>query len=229
MSAAVEAVLLDIEGTTSGTHVVVDVLYPYSRERIPALVAQRGGEPAVASAVEHARQLMGEPPVDDDQVVTQLLSWLDADRKVTPLKSLQGIVWAEGFERGDLTSHFFPDAADAIRDWHAQGLKLFVFSSGSVAAQRSWFRYSDSGDMLPLISGWFDTESAGPKVQPDSYRSIVADTGIQRMVFLSDRVSELDAARAAGLQTILVRRPGEPPGGEPGTHRVVASFDEVKL
>ncbi|MEU6824533.1 acireductone synthase [Streptomyces atriruber] len=230
--AAVDAVVLDIEGTTSATGFVVDVLYPYARERFGELLASRGDEPAVARAVAQVRAEIGEPDADAARVEKVLGEWVDADRKATPLKALQGILWAEGFARGELVSHFYPDVIPVLRRWHADGVRLYVYSSGSVSAQRAWFKYSAEGDLLGLVSGLYDTENAGPKQEADSYRAIAASTGIDpgRLLFLSDRPGELDAARAAGWRAVGVRRAGEPyADADFGDHPQAAAFSEITL
>jgi enolase-phosphatase E1 len=228
----VDAVVLDIEGTTSATGFVVDVLYPYSRKRFGTLLSERAAEPAVARAVEQVRELIGEPGADAVRIEQALNGWLDEDRKATPLKTLQGIVWSEGFAQGDLVSHFYPDVLPQLRRWHAAGVRLHVYSSGSVAAQRAWFEHSPEGDLLPLVEGLYDTENAGPKQSPDSYRAITAATGAApgRTLFLSDRRGELDAAREAGWLTAGVRRPGEPyyEAGV-GDHPEAAAFTDLTV
>ncbi len=130
----VDAVVLDIEGTTSATGFVVDVLYPYSRSRFAALLAERAEDPVVARAIAQVRELTDSPDADAAQIEKTLNTWLDEDRKATPLKTLQGIIWSEGFARGDLVSHFYDDVVPALRAWHLAGLRLYVYSSGSVAA-----------------------------------------------------------------------------------------------
>ncbi|MEH0469162.1 acireductone synthase [Streptomyces hayashii] len=229
---AVDAVVLDIEGTTSATGFVVDVLYPYSRARFAELLAERAEEPAVARAIAQVRELTGEPDADAAAVEKTLNAWLDDDRKATPLKTLQGIVWSEGFARGDLVSHFYDDVVPRLRAWHAAGLRLYVYSSGSAAAQRAWFAHSPEGDLTPLVSGLYDTENAGPKQEPSSYRRIASATGVEpsRLLFLSDRPGELDAAREAGWRTVGVRRPGEPYFEQGvGDHAQAESFDEITV
>ncbi|MFF7450728.1 MULTISPECIES: acireductone synthase [unclassified Streptomyces] len=228
----VDAVVLDIEGTTSATGFVVDVLYPYSRSRFGALLAERGDDPDVARAVAQVREALGDPAADAAAVEKALNAWLDEDRKATPLKTLQGVIWSEGFARGDLVSHFYDDVVPRLRAWHAAGIGLYVYSSGSVAAQRAWFTHSPEGDLTPLVSGLYDTENAGPKQEPESYRRIAAATGVEaaRLLFLSDRTGELDAARAAGWRTVGVRRPGEPYYAQGvGDHAEAAAFDEIIL
>ncbi|MGW5213785.1 acireductone synthase [Streptomyces sp. NPDC004051] len=227
-----DCVVLDIEGTTSATGYVVDVLYPYARARFGALLKERAAEPAVRVAVDQIRQLIDEPGADVARVEQVLNDWSDEDRKVTPLKTLQGILWSEGFAKGELIAHFYDDVVPAIRTWHAQGVRLFVYSSGSVAAQRAWFAHSDQGNLLPLLDGQYDTENAGPKHSPDSYRTITGSIAAapDRTLFLSDRVAELDAAKSAHWLTLGVRRRGEPYYAQgTGGHPETGSFADVDV
>jgi enolase-phosphatase E1 len=228
----VDAVVLDIEGTTSSTGFVTRTLYPYSRERFARVLTERAGEPDVARAAGQVRDLLGEPAAGVPRLVAALNDWLDRDEKVTPLKTLQGLIWADGFAAGELTSHFYEDVVPALRAWHDAGLRLYVFSSGSLTAQATWFGHSPAGDLLPLLTARFDTENAGPKRAASSYAAIAAATGedAAATVFLSDLGAELDAARAAGWLTVGVRRPGEPyaDAGTPG-HPEIRRFSEVTL
>ncbi|WP_406489476.1 acireductone synthase [Streptomyces phaeochromogenes] len=228
----VDAVVLDIEGTTSATGFVVDVLYPYSRSRFGAVLSERSTDPDVVRAVSQVRDLLGEPDADAVRVEKALHEWLDDDVKATPLKTLQGLIWSEGFARGDLVSHFYDDVVPVLRRWHGDGVRLHVYSSGSVAAQRAWFASSPDGNLLPLVSGLYDTENAGPKQEPDSYRRIAGSTGVEagRLLFLSDRPGELDAARAAGWHAVGIRRPGEPYYEQGvGDHAQAGTFDEITI
>ncbi|MEU9272855.1 acireductone synthase [Streptomyces sp. NPDC048251] len=228
----VDAVVLDIEGTTSATGFVVDVLYPYSRARFAELLTERAEEPAVARAIAQVRELTGEPDADAAAIEKTLNAWLDEDRKATPLKSLQGVLWSEGFARGDLVSHFYDDVVPRLRAWHAAGLRLYVYSSGAVSAQRAWFTNSPAGDLTSLLSGLYDTENAGPKQEPESYRRIAGSTAVaaDRLLFLSDRPGELDAAREAGWHAVGVRRPGEPYFEQGvGDHAQAGTFDEITV
>lgn len=225
-------VVIDIEGTTGAAAFIVDRLYPYAADRLGAWIDDHGAEPGIARALDQVRELIGAPRAGVSQVVAALLDWQAADQKVTPLKTIQGKIWEHGFANGELTSHFFPDVIPALRAWKAAGKELYVFSSGSVAAQRSWFGHSPEGDVLPLLSGHFDTENAGPKRAAASYRAIAAATGADpaTTVFLSDLVDEVDAARAAGWHTVGVRRPGEPHYERGvGDHLEVASLADLDL
>jgi enolase-phosphatase E1 len=227
------AVVVDIEGTTSSTASVHVVLYDYARPRLEPWIEANAGDrevaAAVAATIADAGLAPGAPTAD---VVAVLHAWMDADVKATPLKTLQGQIWAAGFGAGELQAHVFADVGPRLRAWHAAGVAIAVFSSGSVASQRAWFAHTDAGDLSGLIGGYFDTVSAGPKRERASYAAIAAALGVEpdALVFLSDVPAELDAAVAAGWRTIGVRRVGEPAQAwDFGRHAVVASFDEVEL
>ena len=217
----IKAILTDIEGTTSAVSFVFDVLFPYAARHLPGFVSEHAAEPAVAEQVEAVRRESGEPEASVERVVAILLEWIAEDRKATPLKALQGMVWEQGYRAGQLKGHVYPDAVEALRRWHAEGYRLYVYSSGSIQAQKLIFGCSEAGDLSPLFSGYFDTTS-GPKREAGSYRRIVEAIGLpaEEMLFLSDVVQELDAAREAGLPTIGLAREG----GELAGHPTVASF-----
>ncbi|BDU17131.1 acireductone synthase [Lysobacter auxotrophicus] len=202
----ISAILTDIEGTTSSISFVKDVLFPYARRALPRFVAARGKEPGVRKWLDAVATENGGM-CQDEMIVEVLQGWIDEDRKHTALKALQGMIWADGYRSADFTAHIYPDAAKALRDWHAAGLPLYVYSSGSVPAQRLFFGHSDAGDLTTLFSGWYDTEMGG-KREAQSYRNIVESIGLPagEILFLSDVVEELDAAREAGLQTVLIDR-----------------------
>lgn len=205
-----KAVLTDIEGTTSSIAFVTDTLFPYARARLADWIAAHA---------EEATPILKDVPGDPIETLTR---WIDEDRKETALKTLQGLIWAEGYADGTLKGHVYLDAVEALRRWHADGLRLYVYSSGSIAAQKLIFRHSNAGDLTPLFSGYFDT-TTGPKKEAESYSRIAAEIGlpVQDILFLSDSVPEIEAARAAGLQTCLVDR--ETGKGD------VASFAEIAL
>lgn len=193
------AILTDIEGTTSSIAFVAETLFPYARARLPAFVAAHPDETAPILA-EVAAMEPGDP-------VATLTRWIDEDRKATPLKTLQGMIWADGYRERAFTGHIYPDAAAALRRWHDAGVALYVFSSGSVAAQKLLFGYSDAGDLTPLFSGYFDT-TTGPKREAASYRAIADAIGLapDDILFLSDTPQEIAAAREAGLSALLIDR-----------------------
>ena len=202
----VRAIITDIEGTTSSISFVKDVLFPYARRALPAFVRARGRDPEVRRWLDAAAVDAGS--ICDDEVLIEVLQgWIDADRKHTALKALQGMIWEAGYASADFTAPVYPDAASALRRWHEDGLALHVYSSGSVPAQKLLFGHSDAGDLRPLFSGWFDTETGG-KRDPDSYRRICESLHLpgHEVLFLSDVIEELDAARDTGLRTVLVDR-----------------------
>ena len=206
------AILTDIEGTTSSIAFVAETLFPYARERLPAFVAAHP-EATAPILAEVAATEQGDP-------VATLTRWIDEDRKATPLKTLQGMIWEDGYREAAFTGHIYDDAALALRRWHEAGLALYVFSSGSVAAQKLLFGHSDAGDLTPLFSGYFDTVT-GPKREAASYTAIAGAIGLDPadILFLSDTPQEIAAARAAGLQALLIDRAGG--SGD------IASFGEI--
>ncbi len=209
---AIKAILTDIEGTTSSISFVADVLFPYARDRLASYCA---AHPAATAPILAEVQAI-EP---GDPIVT-MTRWIDEDRKITPLKTLQGMIWDGGFREGAFKGHIYPDAAAALRRWHATGVRLYVFSSGSIAAQKLIFAFSEAGDLSGLFSGYFDT-TTGPKREAVAYTRIAEAIGlpVEQILFLSDVDAETEAARAAGMGALLIDRNG----GEADIH----SFDDI--
>ena len=199
-------IVTDIEGTTSSISFVKDVLFPYARRELPRFVREHGDRPEVRQWLDQVAAESGGL-CQDDMIVEHLQGWIDQDRKNTALKALQGMVWEAGYHDADFTAPVYPDAVDALRDWHAAGSTLAVYSSGSVSAQKLLFAHTDAGDLASLFSGWFDT-TIGGKREAASYLRIAEalDASPSDILFLSDVVAELDAARDAGLRTALVDR-----------------------
>ena len=223
----IRAILTDIEGTTSSISFVKDVLFPYARKRLPAFVVTHADKPEVQHWLNEAAREAGLVSAGQQEIIDLLQRWIDEDRKATPLKALQGLIWDEGYRGGEFRSHVYPEVAENLQKWKKQGLALYVYSSGSVEAQKLLFGFSEAGDLTPLFSGYFDTE-IGAKREVDSYRRIEASIGLpaNEILFLSDIVEELDAACAAGLRTtLLARAPATCPGG--GTHACVADFSAI--
>ena len=221
----VRAILTDIEGTTSAVSFVFDVLFPYAREHLPAFVRRHAAEAEVATQLEAVRAESGEADADIERVIEILLGWIAEDRKATPLKALQGMVWEQGYRAGALKGHVYPDAVATMRRWQHEGYQLYVYSSGSIQAQRLIFGCSEAGDLSPLFSGYFDTTS-GPKREAASYVRIAEAIGRPpaEILFLSDVLQELDAARAAGMCTCGLAREG----GELDGHPTVSSFTAIE-
>lgn len=210
-------IVTDIEGTTSAIAHVHDVLFPYSRSRIQEWVRR----PEAADVVR-------EVAADPDEAAAILVGWIDADVKATPLKTLQGLIWAEGYACGALTAHVYDDVPPVLARWTSSGVPVYVYSSGSELAQRLWFRHTQHGDLLGHFAGHYDTVSAGPKREVGSYQAIAKSIGVEpaELTFLSDVAAELDAAAQAGWHTIGVSRP-EDGSPDTGNHPRITTFAEL--
>lgn len=223
----IKAVITDIEGTTTSLSFVKDVLFPYSRARLADFVLENADDSAIIPLLDEVRQqIAGESTPDLQEVIRQLLIWHDEDQKITALKALQGLIWLEGYNNGLLQGHLYQDVSANLKDWKARGLALYVYSSGSVQAQKLLFAHTELGDLTPLFSGYFDTGIGGKK-EVQSYRNIAGRLSLpgESLLFLSDIKEELDAAKSAGFNTAwLVRDSDVDVGAE---HRQVRNFDEV--
>lgn len=226
----IEAIVTDIEGTTSSIAFVKELLFPYSRQRMDAFLREAADRPEVREALEMTRQTLheetGTEPTPAD-LLAALLHWIDTDRKHTGLKTLQGLIWKDGYERGELKSHLYPDVAPKLRAWRDAGLTLAVYSSGSEEAQRQFFGHSEAGDLRPLFSHYFDTK-IGQKKTIEPYRTIAETLALppERILFLSDIAEELDAAAQTGLRTVQLVRPGTTATDR---HPTARDFDEVEI
>ena len=225
----IEAVVTDVEGTTSAIAFVHDVLFPYARSALRDFIERRGAESDVRAILDAAKREAGDVAMDDSSLVATLIRWIDEDRKATPLKALQGVIWEEGYRRGVLTGHVYADAADALKRWAESGIRLYVYSSGSIAAQKLVFGHSPFGDLTPLFAGHFDT-TTGPKREPESYRRIVRAIGVSpaAVLFLSDSAEEIAAAKTAGFRTVQFIREGEAQPAPPG-QASARSFAEIRV
>ncbi|MDH5512826.1 MAG: acireductone synthase, partial [Gammaproteobacteria bacterium] len=217
----------DIEGTTSSLSFVKDVLFPYARERMGEFIRLHAKDPAVQRELEEVRRLSGQD-LSNAEAISQLIRWIDEDRKITPLKSLQGMIWQDGYQIGAFKGHMYEDAVRHLKKWKQAGLRLFVFSSGSVQAQKLLFAHTEYGDLTPLFSGYFDT-TIGNKREMAAYKKISEEIGTPpgEILFLSDIAEELDAARTAGMQTLQLVR-DESVTGDP-EHRQARNFDDISL
>jgi enolase-phosphatase E1 len=220
----VRALLIDVEGTTTDVAFVHRVLFPISRAELPRFVREHAGDPEHASTIAAVREAVaaqagGHPQspggsrdpagVSLDEVIAQLVAWIDADAKATALKALQGAVWRQAYASGTLRSHVYDDVEPALRRLAAAGVPVHVFSSGSVEAQRLLFGHTVAGDLTGYLAGYFDT-TTGPKREASSYARIAGAIGVppEEVLFVSDVIAELDAARAAGMETLWMVRPG---------------------
>lgn len=219
---AIACILTDIEGTTSAIAFVKETLFPFAEAELDAFLDARQDEPEVAAILAAVREAApGEEPR------TALRRWMAEDAKVTPLKTLQGLIWQTGFADGRLKGHLWPDVVPCLRAWAKAGLRLAVYSSGSVGAQRLLFGHSEAGDLTPLFAGFFDTKVGG-KRDAASYAAIAAELGLPPggILFLSDVAEELDAAAASGLRTCQLVRAAD--GTAPsGRHPEAPDFPTV--
>lgn len=223
----IDAILTDIEGTTTSISFVHDVLFPYAKQNVFQYLKDHRQEPEVENIMQQVQQIACLDDGSIDTVATELLHWMEQDKKITPLKSLQGMMWRQGYKEGFFKGHVYRDAYEGLLRFKALGLPLYVYSSGSIPAQKLLFGYSLYGDMTPLFSGYFDTRIGGKK-DPLSYEKIAQEIGVerQRILFLTDSLEEIDAAKKAGLQVIWVER--EKKDCNPSSHSV-SSFDEIIL
>jgi enolase-phosphatase E1 len=218
-----DAVLLDIEGTISSQSYVIDVLYAFLRERMPAYVAAHRGDPVIEAILADTIALSGS---DEDPVET-LLAWLAVDKKAPPLKKIQGLIWEGGYAEGAFKGHIYDDAFAVLTRWKKAGVPLYIFSSGSVQSQVQFFQFNQEGDLRPLFSGHFDTD-IGAKIETTSYPKIAAAIGVapEKLLFFSDNPRELVAATAAGLPVVHVLREDVP--SDP-RYPEITSFEAVQL
>lgn len=223
----ISTILTDIEGTTSSIDFVKDVLFPFARERLPAYIETHEDTAEVQHWLHEAAREEGLVSASRQELIDLLLEWIDADRKSTSLKALQGMIWQDGYANGEFRAHVYPEVPARLRAWQAAGKHLYVYSSGSVEAQKLFFGHSEAGDLTPLFDGYFDTQT-GPKREAASYTRIAEAIGEPptSILFLSDIAAELDAARTAGMRTILLARaPARCPTD--ASHRCVADFDAI--
>ena len=225
----IKAILTDIEGTTSSISFVKDTLFPYARKHLPAFIVTHTDDPDVQHWLHEAAKEAGLVSATQQEMIELLQLWIDEDKKSTALKALQGMIWEEGYRTREFKAHVYDDVPSQFKKWTDKGLAVYVYSSGSVPAQRLFFEFSDTGDLSPVFSGYFDTET-GPKRDAASYSQIAKAIAVNpnEILFLSDIAEELDAAHAAGMKTVLVARsPAVCPAS--GNHPCVTDFSAISL
>lgn len=242
-ASSVHGILLDIEGTTSPIDFVYQVLFPFVRAHLKDYLRHT----AASGELQRDLSMLREEHLKDLEQGLAPPKWVDApqeahiesvihyvfwlmhrDCKSTGLKSLQGKVWREGYVRGELKSQVFRDVPAALEYWKNQKLDVRIFSSGSVLAQKLLFANTEVGDLTHFLCGYFDT-NIGAKTDQESYRQIANEFHLPaaEVLFISDMTAELDAARRAGMQTLLCVRPGNLPQPEKHAHGVTSSFSEI--
>ena len=239
LSPPIRTILLDVEGTTTPLDFVYKVLFPYAQSHAQGFLERHGASPDVRrdlnalrqENLDDARRGLDPPALAPDETTESMVAYVEwliqRDRKSTPLKSLQGKIWEEGYRNGELRSQVFEDVPPALKRWHEHKRTVSVFSSGSVLAQKLLFGHTTAGDLTRYLSSYFDT-TVGSKTDPGSYQKIAGavQSSTLEMVFISDVTSELDAAKEAGLQTLLCLRPGN--RAQPAnTYESIRSFAEV--
>lgn len=205
-------ILMDVEGTTTSISFVHDVLFPYSKKYLKQFLVSHQSLEEIQKIIKDTKETVKAEEhreLQIDEVIEQLLLWIETDRKHPALKSLQGFIWKEGYESGELKGHIYPEVKECFQAWKKAELQLGIYSSGSVEAQKLLFRYSIEGDLTHFLSHHFDTH-IGHKREVNSYSRIAEELQFEArdILFLSDIKEELDAAKLAGFKTIqLIRTP----------------------
>ena len=223
----IKAIITDIEGTTSSLAFVKETLFPYARKHIAEYIRTHENDPPVQQALAEIRQITGSG-LTTEQIIQTLVQWIDEDKKITPLKSIQGLVWENGYHQGHFKGHIYEDAVNNLRKWKTQGIRIYVYSSGSVHAQKLLFGHTQYGDLNPIFSGYFDTR-IGAKTATETYQIISTSITVdpKNCLFLSDIKQELDAAHDAGMKTIWLVRSGKP--NADSAHKQAVDFNGIQL
>ncbi|XP_076905553.1 putative bifunctional methylthioribulose-1-phosphate dehydratase/enolase-phosphatase E1 [Bidens hawaiensis] len=240
-------VVLDIEGTTTPISFVTDVLFPYARDNVRVhleetyeTVDTKDDIKLLRSQVEDDLQngVAGAVPVPSDDagkeaviaaLVANVEEMIKADRKITSLKQLQGHIWRTGFEKNEIKGVVYDDVSPALERWHASGVKVYIYSSGSRLAQRLIFGYTNYGDLRKYLCGFFDTK-VGYKREATSYIEISESLGVDKpsdILFITDVIQEAEAAKAAGLEVVISVRPGNVSLPENHGFKTIESFTEI--
>ncbi len=231
----IAAIVMDIEGTTSGIGFVQNVLYPYALKHIGPFLREQREERDVARVLVRLSESTGIALHDLEGMIRQLQQWIRDDEKDAELQTLQGMIWEKAYKQGLFQAHVYPDVPGVLQQWQQEERNLYVFSYGSVKAQQLFFRYSDHGDMRLLFSGYFDS-TVGSRHKADTYNKIASSIALpaQRILFISDDRQELDAAAAAGMRTTWVIRPQDTSLDVERvrlktSHSVVSSFEQIQV
>jgi enolase-phosphatase E1 len=226
MTEPVRAILIDLEGTAFPMSFMTNTLVPFAGERLGSFIAHHASDPDVEDAMDEAGRLFGGFALKQTEAEALFLRWMKQDRKATPLKIIQGLIWREGYEAGLIKSEIYPDVAVGLKSWTAAGLRLFVYSSNSELAQKLLLSHGPSGDLTSMFEGFFDT-CTGQKIEPASYAAICGKLELPAasVLVLCDNEEELDAAKSVGLATTRIVRGGS----VKSRHPVCADFTSLKL
>lgn len=237
--------LLDIEGTTCPFSFVIEVLFPYAKANLKPFIDSHYNDAPIAKLLaevneewkrdkhpESANLLARcdkQSLTSKESIIKYLGHLMENDMKSTALKDLQGKIWAQGYKNGTLKSTLFNEAHECIHRWKRKGIKLSIYSSGSVEAQKLLYKHTQSGNLEGFFSHWFDTHT-GPKKSKDSYTAIakIMSTEAKNIIFISDNGEECDAAEAAGMRTLFSLRDNNP-DQNPKQHQMISNLNEVDI
>jgi enolase-phosphatase E1 len=224
MDQEVKAIVTDIEGTTSALSFVKETLFPFAYKNLPDYIYDN--ESDVAHVLEAVKAEEKNQDLSTEELIEVMLRYIEEDQKVTPLKELQGMIWEEGYNSGELVGHIYDDALEGLKRWKDQGIKLYVYSSGSVPAQKMLFGHTKAGDLNNLFSGYYDTNTGGKK-DVRSYQAIAEDINLppENILFLSDSTDEIAAASDAGMNVIILDR--EKSLFDTLGYTIVPTFDDI--
>ena len=224
----VKAVLLDIEGTIAPITFVKDILFPYSKEKMESFVKENIDKPEIKKIVEDVKKIEGKD-LSVDEVIQTLKRWIDEDKKITPLKEIQGYIWEEGFSSGKIRAPLYEDAYRKMLQWREKDIPMYIYSSGSVKAQKLFFSHTEKGNILDFFKGHFDTK-IGNKKEPESYKKIAKEIGLkpEEILFLSDNPDEIKAAAEAGMKAVRVVREGDAQFIENFPYPQISTFDQIE-
>lgn len=238
----IRVLLLDIEGTTTPIDFVYQTLFPYAHCKLESFLRAHAQDPEIRSLIQDLQKQSqcdeaagNHPPAwrDDPEEVRLQSSiayarWLMAqDSKCSPLKALQGKIWQEGYENGELRGEVYPDVPRAFDRWRRQGREICIYSSGSVLAQQLLFRTVAPSDLTTQITAFFDTQ-VGKKTDRRSYQKIAISLRrtLIEVLFISDAEKEIEAAQFAGMHAILCDRDAQS-SASVGASTTIRSFDEI--
>ena len=223
---SIRAIIVDTAGTTTDLNFIQDVLFPYSKKAMADFLTKNQDNALVDYCISDVKDIALEPDATLERVTEILNQWIEEDRKVTPLKTLQGLIWKQGYNRSEFKGHIYPDFIDNIERIIAANIRIYSFSSGSVDAQKLLFSHTDAGDLTTHFSGHFDTRT-GNKLDKQAYSNICNTISLKpkQMLFISDMVEELKAADAAGMLTSQMVRE---PNARTAKFKIITSFDELE-
>lgn len=245
---AAKTVICDIEGTTSSISFVKDTLFPYALKNVEEYLKANWNEDATKTVVAALREQAEEdkkaevegaltiPAGDSEDIIPDIVKYVEwqtsRDAKTGSLKTLQGLVWAKGYKDGSIKGHVYEDVSKALEQWTEGGRKVYIYSSGSVDAQKMLFEHSEQGDLVKYLAGHYDTK-IGAKTEKDSYAAILKniEATAEEALFLTDVVAEAKAAKEAGLNVVVLDRPGNAELSEDDRKEftVVSSFADIPL